>query len=62
MFSGLRKIGDDLIFEGRADSISFRSLNQTQSALPVIQILKPFFDEYRYTHTHNHLAYQLPSQ
>jgi hypothetical protein len=62
VFSGLRKIGDDLIFEGRADSISFRSLNETHSALPVIQILKPFFDEYRYTHVHTHLAYQLPSQ
>jgi hypothetical protein len=62
VFSGLRKIGDDLIFEARADSISFRSLNETHSALPVVQILRPFFDEYRYTNTHAHMAYQLPSQ
>jgi hypothetical protein len=62
LFSCLRKISDDLIIEARADSISFRALNETQSALPVIQVNSSFFEEYHYTHRQAQLAYQLPCQ
>jgi hypothetical protein len=36
IYSCLRKIGDDLMIDARADSISFCVLNETQSALPVL--------------------------
>jgi hypothetical protein len=62
LFSSLRKIGDDLIIEARPDSISFRALNETQSALPVIQVASAFFEEYRYAHGGPQLAHQLPAQ
>jgi hypothetical protein len=62
IYSCLRKIGDDLIIDARADSISFRALNETQSALPVIQVHKYFFDQYQYSHNQVQLAYQLPVQ
>jgi hypothetical protein len=60
--SSLRKIDANLIMECRADSFSLRALNETQSALPIIQFKASFFEEYCYTSNQTFLAYKLTGQ
>ncbi|OHT11457.1 hypothetical protein TRFO_19096 [Tritrichomonas foetus] len=50
----------DLIMVCWADSISFRTINDTQSALPILLIKENFFDEYEFTHNENKFTAEIP--
>jgi hypothetical protein len=59
--SALRKIGDDLVIEVAADHITFRALNGTRSALPIVEFKSTFFHNYSFKAS-NLLIYQVPVQ
>ncbi|OHT16862.1 hypothetical protein TRFO_41507 [Tritrichomonas foetus] len=61
LFIYLRKIGDDIIIVVDQNSISFRALNSTRSALPKIIFRDSFFRIFKYITDEENIVLQIPA-
>ena len=57
----LRKIGNDIIIEVSRDSFSLRSINSSNSALPIVKFNMGFFTRYTYQSSLSQIVYSLPA-
>ena len=57
----LGKAGSNFVMVVWNDSISIRSINEYQSALPIIQFKSSFFDEFKFTYNESQLSFEVPS-
>lgn len=57
----LSKAGSSFVIVAWNESISIRSINEYQSALPIVQLKSNFFDEYKFTHKDSQLSFEVES-
>lgn len=57
----LCRAGSNFVIVAWNDSISIRSINEYQSALPIIQFKSSFFDEFKFTYPESQLSFEVPS-
>lgn len=57
----LCRVGSNFVIVAWNDSISIRSINEYQSALPIIQFKSSFFDEFKFIYAESQLSFEVPS-
>lgn len=61
LIRNLSKVSSNLIITAQDTSLTFRAINQYNSALPIIEFKTDFFDEYRYRYHKPRVSFEVPT-